>query len=203
MKNCRICMTDKELSFFQCFISKGKYISYRTECNECRNAVRRTGNKAGRTLGSIPWNKGEGITKNVWRAKEWVSLVKERDKYICQHCGCKDKKKMQAHHIVPWKDSVELRFELSNGMTLCRSCHTKEDRRIHPEIDALRGHVVTEKTREKIRNRLKGRSPSNKGKKGQVAWNKGIPQTDEVKKKLSESLLRYNRDTGKRVCFNK
>ena len=186
MKTCNICGVTKELSLMK----KDSRI-----CKDCRNRARRTGNPIGRPVGGTPWNKSDGLKRGSWRENEWVKLVKERDHYICQHCECNNRLRMQAHHIVPWKDSVELRFELSNGMTLCRSCHKKEDRRIHPEIDAIRGHVVTKVTREKIRNALKGRSPPNKGKKGQVAWNKGIPQTDEVKKKLSESLLRYNRDS--------
>lgn len=185
MKICKICGVEKELSLMR----KNARI-----CKDCRNASLRTGRRVGFPKGGIPWNKGTGETKNGWKAREWIKSVKERDNYICQHCGCNNRLRMQAHHIVPWKDSIELRFELTNGMTLCRSCHKKEDRRIHPEIDAIKGHVVTQETREKIRKALKGRSPPNKGKKGQVAWNKGVPQTEEVKKKLSESLLKYHRD---------
>jgi hypothetical protein len=30
-----------------------------------------------------------------------------------------------AHHLIKWSDSVELRYELDNGITLCRRCHFK------------------------------------------------------------------------------
>lgn len=58
----------------------------------------------------------------------------------------------------------------------------------------LKGRIVTQETRDKIRKSLKGRSPPNKGKKGQKAWNKGLPQTDDVKKKISISVKKYFQD---------
>jgi len=36
---------------------------------------------------------------------------------------------------------------------------------------------------------LKGHVSGNKGKKGQIPWNKGIPRTDEEKRKMSESSI--------------
>lgn len=50
------------------------------------------------------------------------------------------------------------------------------------------GRVVSEETRKKISDTLKGNIPHNKGYKGrQVAWNKGIPRSEETKRKLSIS----------------
>ena len=50
--------------------------------------------------------------------------------------------------------------------------------------------VFTKETRDKIGLSSRGRVPFNKGKKGlQVAWNKGIPHTEEAKKKMSATKL--------------
>ena len=57
--------------------------------------------------------------------REWRTSVFERDNYTCQECG--SKQKLQAHHIKPYKAFPELRHELSNGKTLCKSCHEKTD----------------------------------------------------------------------------
>lgn len=52
---------------------------------------------------------------------KWRNDVYKRDRYTCQICS--SKKKINAHHIVRWVDSIELRFDLSNGVTLCENCH--------------------------------------------------------------------------------
>jgi hypothetical protein len=55
--------------------------------------------------------------------KKWRSEVRKRDNNICQwpHCGCT--KKLQAHHINKWSDFPGLRYNISNGITLCRYHH--------------------------------------------------------------------------------
>ena len=61
--------------------------------------------------------------------KAWRTAVFERDNYTCRHCG-KSKKDyprmtLQADHIKPQSTHPELKFTLSNGRTLCVSCHKK------------------------------------------------------------------------------
>lgn len=51
----------------------------------------------------------------------WQSETKKRDNFECQKC-CK-RGKLHSHHIQPYSKFPELRYELSNGITLCKECH--------------------------------------------------------------------------------
>jgi hypothetical protein len=62
----------------------------------------------------------------------WRNTVKRRDNFTCQSCGkdgkiecacCGLKTPLHVHHIKSWKDHPELRFDISNGITLCEKCH--------------------------------------------------------------------------------
>ena len=73
-----------------------------------------------------------GITSENEKARKsktlvvWRKAVFERDRYICQKCG-KHGGDLQAHHIVPFSVSKQLRTEVSNGQTLCKACHRQTD----------------------------------------------------------------------------
>lgn len=58
--------------------------------------------------------------------RDWRKAVFERDNYVCQDCGAKGGY-LTAHHIKSWAKYPELRYELSNGKTLCEPCHTRTD----------------------------------------------------------------------------
>jgi len=47
--------------------------------------------------------------------------VLERDKYICQTCGCTKRTSLVVHHI----DEVVENTLMENLITLCRACHAK------------------------------------------------------------------------------
>ena len=65
--------------------------------------------------------------KEVKEHIKWRNKIFERDNYMCQLCGAKSGNGyaviLNAHHIKGWGDFPELRRELFNGVTLCRSCH--------------------------------------------------------------------------------
>lgn len=61
--------------------------------------------------------------------KKWRSCVFTKDNYTCQCCGAKSKAGkhviLNAHHIANWKDNPTIRYDVSNGVTLCEQCHMK------------------------------------------------------------------------------
>lgn len=59
--------------------------------------------------------------------KQWRIKVFERDNFTCLWCGDNRGGNLQADHIKPFAHFPELRFELSNGRTLCKECHKKTD----------------------------------------------------------------------------
>ena len=56
----------------------------------------------------------------------WRKAVFDRDDYTCQICGIRGTY-LEADHIKRFAEYPELRFEISNGRTLCRPCHMKTD----------------------------------------------------------------------------
>ena len=115
--------------------------------------------------------------------KKWINEVLKRDKYICQWCHCLDD--LVAHHIKEWEPHPELRLELSNGLTLCRTCHmrhhknnkgkklTSTKERIRTGVGWPKGKKFTEMHKLKLSIRKLGKS----------TWNKGIPMREETKEK--------------------
>jgi hypothetical protein len=55
--------------------------------------------------------------------KMWRRHIYDRDNHECQWPGCKRKIKLNAHHIRRWADYPTLRFEYTNGITLCEKHH--------------------------------------------------------------------------------
>jgi len=56
--------------------------------------------------------------------KAWRRAVCKRDGYCCQFPGCKVySNRIQVHHILKWANYPAVRFEVSNGICLCRRHH--------------------------------------------------------------------------------
>ena len=84
--------------------------------------------------GSNHYNWKGGITPEMERLRKsqkyklWRKIVFERDNYTCVECGISGSETpLNADHIKPFAHYPELRFELSNGRTLCISCHEKTE----------------------------------------------------------------------------
>jgi len=65
------------------------------------------------------------MLRNTPKYKEWGKQVFERDDYTCQKCGQRGGN-LHADHIKSFTDYPKLRFEVSNGQTMCVSCHAKK-----------------------------------------------------------------------------
>lgn len=74
------------------------------------------------------WKGGLRTENEIVRAsieyKNWRQFIFERDDYTCQMCNNKGKY-LEAHHIKKFNNFPELRFDLNNGITLCKNCHDK------------------------------------------------------------------------------
>jgi 5-methylcytosine-specific restriction endonuclease McrA len=62
--------------------------------------------------------------RKTFRYTEWRKAVFERDDYTCVICRQRGGT-LNADHIKPFAFFPDLRFELSNGRTLCVKCHKK------------------------------------------------------------------------------
>lgn len=77
---------------------------------------------------------GSGSERNMPEYLEWRKAVYSRDVFTCKECG--SKKRLNAHHIKPWHTHSDLRFTVSNGITLCGDCHAKK----HPHLNFTKKH---------------------------------------------------------------
>lgn len=55
--------------------------------------------------------------------KKWRVDVGKRDGFACQWPGCGCTQRLRFHHIKRWADYPALRFEVDNGITLCKKHH--------------------------------------------------------------------------------
>lgn len=78
--------------------------------------------------GSAHWNwRGGNRTERQIAMKrdeyiQWRKSIFTRDNFTCQICK-KYNGYLEADHIKPWALYPELRYDISNGRTLCRPCH--------------------------------------------------------------------------------
>ena len=57
---------------------------------------------------------------------DWRKRVLERDGFRCKMSNNDCSGKIVAHHILAWRDFVELRYEINNGITLCHFHHPRK-----------------------------------------------------------------------------
>ena len=72
--------------------------------------------------------------------KKFRKDVLKRDKFTCKMCKTK-KKKVYVHHIRKWASASSLRYEVSNGITLCYNCHKEVTGKEHHYESYLLGLI--------------------------------------------------------------
>lgn len=108
--------------------------------------------------GSTPWNKGKqhirgekhwnwkgGVDKEHTRIKQsseykkWQQEVYRKYNWTCQVCSYKGKS-IVAHHIKLFSQYPELRFDIKNGIVLCRACHQNHHKPRRKDYYAYKKH---------------------------------------------------------------
>jgi len=72
--------------------------------------------------------------------KQWRQEIFKRDKHICRINNKDCQGKVVAHHILPWADYPELRYNINNGITLCQTHHPRkrvEEKKLMPFFNSL------------------------------------------------------------------
>ena len=57
-----------------------------------------------------------------WEYNEWRNKIYKQDNFTCWTCEIRGGK-LQAHHLKDWFNYPELRYDIRNGLTLCKICH--------------------------------------------------------------------------------
>jgi len=86
---------------------------------------------------SLLWKGGRTKLSQLLRTRveysEWRNAIFIRDNYTCQKCGiksgCGHRIFLHAHHIKSFNEYPKLRYNLNNGITLCKNCHFLEHNR--------------------------------------------------------------------------
>ena len=72
--------------------------------------------------------------------REWSRNVKNRDGWKCRIFNHQCSGRIEAHHILGWRDYPELRYEVNNGITLCHFHHPRkrnDEVRLSPYFSSL------------------------------------------------------------------
>ena len=115
-KHCREC------SFINGFIDDKTFLKWCGVCLESARAVVKDGKIHAVLYGKFPWEKKSNADRFTQEYKDWRMAVFKRDNFTCQKCGVVGRE-LNAHHIKPYAKYKELRYDLSNGITLCEDCH--------------------------------------------------------------------------------
>lgn len=71
---------------------------------------------------------------------EWRKEVRDRDGHKCKIGNRDCVERLETHHILSWRDHPELRYDVNNGITLCKFHHPlkyAEEKRLSPYFQEL------------------------------------------------------------------
>lgn len=128
-RTCLYCKKEFEVVSSQVQVGKGRYCSRR-----CFFRARQDdGNYLGK--GNPNWRGGISVESHLVRTSTeyvaWRQKVLARDNWTCvvchAHSGERGSVNLHVHHVKPFALYPDLRFAVSNGQTLCDSCHRKTE----------------------------------------------------------------------------
>ncbi len=94
--------------------------------HKCPESVKQLQRELKTGVNNPQWKGGVTTKNEFWRKsneyKEWRRLVFERDGFICQKTK-ENSHSLHPHHIQNFATNEELRFDVSNGITLCEKAH--------------------------------------------------------------------------------
>ena len=121
-------------------VSPVKKVRY---CQKCSGERRRGSNHhkwiEDRTTLKKDNRRGDSAYRE-WRHQVWL-----RDGFKCKIDNPDCNGRIEAHHILSWRDHQELRYEVNNGITLCHFHHPRKRQDEMNLIPTLR-ELVNEKT---------------------------------------------------------
>lgn len=79
--------------------------------------------------------------RNSIETKQWREKVFKRDHWICRECE-QVGGKLRPHHIRPFAKYPDLRFDVNNGITLCKKCHDKVRGKEDESIDYFQQKLI-------------------------------------------------------------
>lgn len=121
---CLVCYTQ-----FACSDSQVIYRGRKTCSTKCRSIMIQEIASIKREINPISVKSVARSLRYSKAMEDWRVSVFKRDNYTCQHCGARSKKGivggvcLQAHHIKQFAEFPKLRFDINNGLTLCKPCH--------------------------------------------------------------------------------
>lgn len=98
------------------------------------------------------------------RYKTWRNRVLERDDHKCQWPGCKHTTQLEVHHIHRYADNIALRYNVYNGVTLCKEHHKgiQGKERFYAR-NFVASIMARDATANKVREELLGSDEDNQG----------------------------------------
>lgn len=119
---------------------KGKELSEETRIKIGLGGIgKHVGEKNGKWIKDRTLLKRKEL-RNDSAYQDFVKQVKRRDSNSCKLKDEQCDGYCIVHHIVPWRDAPELRYEIKNGITLCQAHHPRkraEEKRLIPALQVL------------------------------------------------------------------
>lgn len=172
------------------------------------------------------WDGKHSKTRRGKPYREWRMAVLSRDGYQCKECGALPLgRQLHTHHIKDWNCYPELRFDVANGITLCRECHVKIEGKLgSPESikksansrrgielttqhranvsAALIGRRLTEEHKKKLRKPKPPRSEEHKRNLAMACRGKKMPvMSNDTKEKIRLAMIgrRFSQETLRKM----